>query len=90
MIVYEVEDAKSIKKREEALRIRAKVPSLFLVCSANPDTNLDENSVNIEPRFLLIPFSSFFSKTIDFSLQQPLFQRLVPSLELEETFVRGT
>ena len=73
MIVHEVEDARSIRKREEETsRVLAKVPSPFLVCLANLKTKLDKNFVNIETRFLLSHFGSFFSKIIDFSLQHSL------------------
>jgi len=73
MIVHEVEDARSIRKREEETsRVRAEVSSSFLVCSANLKTKLDKNFVNIETRFLSSPFGSFFSETIDFSLQHSL------------------
>jgi hypothetical protein len=90
MTVYKVEDAKAIKNREEEKsKIRAKVPSPFLVCSANPKINLEENFVKIETQFLS-PFGSFFSKAIDFSLQPSVSQRLVLSLGSDETFVRGT
>lgn len=89
MIVYEVEDADAMKKRE-ALMIRAKVPSPFLVCSANLETNLDENPANIKTQFSLSVFSLFYSKDIDSSFQQSLSQRLVLSLESAEAFVRGS
>lgn len=90
MIVYEIENAKSISKREEETsRIRAKVSSPFPACSANPETNLDKNSVNIETKFLSTPLGSFFSKIIDFLCNGAYPQRVIPSLESEEAFVRG-
>lgn len=90
MIVYEVEDAKSINKREEETsRIRAKISSPFPACSANLETDLDENPVSIETKFLSSPFYSFFSKAIDFLCNGSRLQKVIPSLESEEIFVGG-
>ena len=88
MIVYRVEDARSINKREEETsKIRAKVPSSFPATSANFQIRLNENFVEIEPRFLLNVFGSFFSKPIDFLCNEPCSPRIIPSLESGEAFV---
>ena len=88
MIVYRVEDAKSINKREEETsKVRAKVLSSFPVSSANLVTKLDKNFVKIEPQFLLTVLGSFFSKAIDFLCNESYPLRIIPSLESEEAFV---
>ena len=90
MIVYRVEDARSINKREEETsKIRAKVPSYFPVSSANLMIKLDKNFVKIESRFLLNVFGSFFSKPIDFLCNESYPPRMIPVMESEEAFVSG-